>query len=263
MLEYNSAMQLTWLGRSCFQLMTADQTRILFDPYLEHYRKHHASAYPPPDMICVSHGHLDHFGDVPGLIGKDSPALVVAIPRLCRALRELIPETQHRLYPIPWEDNAEIQGVHFYAFRSPPMKTSLYEMFREFEVAQVLDFLTAFREVADELLYLPLTSFGVVADGRRVLHFVAEGEGEGEPVDVAAIGRRFAPDVALVGVEAGDEARSAAYAAALGAPVVIPHHHHAYGRLPAADMALFSQTLARLAPAMALLTPALMETLDL
>jgi len=256
-------MQLTWLGRSCFQLVTADRTRILFDPYLKHYRESHADAYPPPDMICVSHGHLDHFGDVPELTRNDSPALVVAIPRLCRALRELIPETQHRLYPIPWDDHGEIQAVHFYAFRSPPMQTSLYEMFREFEVTDVLDFLTACRTLADELLYLPLTSFGVVANGRRLLHFVAEGEGAGEPVDVSAIGEQFVPDVALVGIEAGAEARSAAYAAALGAPIVIPHHHHTYGKLPAADMPLFSRTLARLSPATTLLTPALLEALDL
>lgn len=213
-------------------------------------------------MICVSHGHLDHFADVPGLIGEDSPALIVAIPRLCRALRGLIPETQHRLYPVPWGDNVEVQRVHFHAYRSPPMQTSLYEMFQEFGVAQVLDFLMAFRELADELLYLPLTSFGVVADGRRVLHFVAEGEGNDEQVDVAAIGRCFAPDVALVGVESGAEERSAHYAAALGALTIIPHHHHAYGELPAADMELFHHGIQRLAPAATVLAPEVLETIE-
>ncbi len=257
-------MRLTWLGRSCFQLMTANQTHILFDPYLEYYRQQNQAPYPFPDMVCVSHGHLDHFGDVPGLIHKDSPALVVAIPRLCRALRELIPETQHRLFPIPWGDHVELQGVLFHAFRSPPMQTSLYEMFQEFEMKKVMDFLLAFRQMADEILYLPLTSFGVVMDdGLRVLHFVSEGEGTGEPVDVGAIGKQFAPDVALVGVDVGDEQRSAAYAAALGAPTVIPHHYRAYGKLPAANLDLFVQELTRLAPATTILTPEVMETLEL
>ncbi|MDY0019303.1 MAG: MBL fold metallo-hydrolase, partial [Anaerolineae bacterium] len=242
-------MKLTWLGRSCFQLITAHQTHILFDPCLEYYLRQHPAPFPLPDIICVSHGHLDHFGDVPELVRKDSPALVVAIPRLCHALREMIPETQYRLFPIPWDDHVEVQGVLFYAFRSPPMQTSLYEMFQEFGVKKVQDFLLAFHELADEILYLPLTSFGVVVDGVRVLHFVAEGEGKGDPVDVGAIGRQFAPDVALVGVNAGEEKRSAAYAAALGAPTVIPHHHNAYGELPAADLDLFIRELAHLAPA--------------
>ena len=28
-------MQLTWLGRSCFEIVTRDDTRVLFDPFLE------------------------------------------------------------------------------------------------------------------------------------------------------------------------------------------------------------------------------------
>ncbi len=256
-------MKLTWLGRSCFQLVTAKQTRILFDPYLEHYRRQNQAAYPFPDMICVSHGHPDHFGDVPSLIQENSPALVVAIPHLCRALRTLIPEAQHRLFPIAWDDHVEVQGVLFYAFRSPPMQTSLYELFQEFKVEEVMNFLLAFRQVADEILYLPLTSFGVAVDKVRLLHFVSEGQGEGEPVDVGDIGKQFAPDVALVSVEVGGEQRSAAYAAALGAPTIIPHHYNAYGKLPAADLGLFMRELTRLAPATTILTPNELEAVEL
>jgi L-ascorbate metabolism protein UlaG (beta-lactamase superfamily) len=213
-------------------------------------------------MIIVSHGHLDHFGDVPGLISKDSPALVIAIPRLCRALLKLIPETQHRLFPLPWSDHVEVQDILFYAFRSPPMQTSLYEMFQEFGEERMRDFLQAFRQVADEILYLPLTSFGVIVDRVRLLHFVVEGEGAGEQVDVNEIGRRFAPDVALVGMEVGDEKRSAAYAAALGAPTIIPHHYQAYGQSPPADLTAFKQELNRLSPNITILTPDVMETLE-
>jgi len=275
-------MELTWLGRSCFQLITANKTHILFDPYLEAYRQKYQTAYPLPDMICVSHGHLDHFGEVPGLIAKDSPALVIAVPALCRVLRQLLPDTQHRLFPVPWDDRVEVEGVLFSAFRSPPMQTSLYEMFQEFGADKVLKFLVAFRQAAEEILYLPLTSFGVEADRKRILHFVFEGEGDGDPVDVAAIGRQFAPDVALVGVQAGDEARSAAYAAQLGAPVVIPHHYTAgaafatcevqscplqscrtHAALPAADLPFFVQELKRLAPWSMILAPELMESIQI
>jgi L-ascorbate metabolism protein UlaG (beta-lactamase superfamily) len=74
-------MELTWLGRSCFQLITRHQERILFDPYLNLYRERTTTPFPLPDVICVSHGHPDHFADVPDLVRGDSPALVVAIPR--------------------------------------------------------------------------------------------------------------------------------------------------------------------------------------
>jgi L-ascorbate metabolism protein UlaG (beta-lactamase superfamily) len=246
--------EITWLGRSCFELRTRRRQRVLFDPYLDLYRARQTSNYPPPDMICVSHGHLDHFADVPDLIRGDSPALVVATPRLCRALKELIPETQHRLFPLPWDDHFEVQSIPFFAFRAPPMQTSLYDMFEEFGTRQVLSFLEAFRQLADDILYLPLTSFGVEADGVRVLHFVTEarnGEqdaGLERPVDVADIGTRFRPDVVLVSVSPGEEAQAAEHAAALRAPLVIPHHFRAYGKLPAADLASFATTLSDLAP---------------
>jgi L-ascorbate metabolism protein UlaG (beta-lactamase superfamily) len=240
--------ELTWLGRSCFELKTRRRQRVLFDPYLGLYRARKASKYPAPDMICVSHGHLDHFADVPDLIRGDSPALVVATPRLCRALGKLIPETQHRLFPLPWDDQFEVEGIPFFAFRSPPMQTSLYDMFEEFGADQVEAFLQAFRQFADDILYLPLTSFGIDADGVRVLHFVTEAKNGAEEVNVADIGTRFKPDVLLVSVGPGEEERAAEQAAAISAPRVIPHHYRAYGKLPAANLDSFAATLSDLAP---------------
>lgn len=241
-------VELTWLGRSCFELKTPSRQRVLFDPYLDLYRVRQVSNYPAPDIICVSHGHLDHFADVPDLIRGESPALVVATPRLCRALKELIPETLHRLFPLPWDDHFEVQGIPFFAFRSPPMQTSLYDMFEEFGTRRVLNFLEAFRQLADEILYLPMTSFGVEVDGVRVLHFVTEAKNGEQEVDVADIGARFQPDVALVSVNPGEETQDAEHAAALQAPLVIPHHYRAYGKLPAADLDRFAVTLDQLAP---------------
>ncbi|MBN1138960.1 MAG: MBL fold metallo-hydrolase [Anaerolineae bacterium] len=255
--------ELTWLGRSCFELRTRRGQRILFDPYLERYRARYGAGYPPPDMICVSHGHLDHFADVPDLIRGDSPALVVATPRLCRALRTLVPETEHRLFPLPWDDECEVEGIPFFAFRSPPMETSLYDMFEEFGAEQVEAFLQAFRQLADDILYLPLTSFGLEADGVRLLHFVTESENGGEEVDVAGIGERFRPDVALISVNPGEEERAAAHAADLGARWVIPHHYHAYGKLPAADLARFAHTLEQWAPGCRLQVLEEMQTISL
>jgi len=258
-------MRLTWLGRSCFQLTARDRTRVLFDPYLDLWRDREKSPFPPPDVICVSHGHLDHFADVPDLVRGDSPALVVAIPRLCRALRKLVPETQHRLFPLPWDDQVDLDGTRFFSFRSPPMQMSLYGLYQEFDPSDVMLFLQACHQLADEFLYLPLTSFGVEADHLRLLHFVFEGEGDKdeEPVDIQAIGAQFAPDVALVGIDPGEEERSAEHAAALGAPLVIPHHYRAYGRLPAADMDVFTESLRRLSPGTELLFLKEMESIEL
>ena len=167
---------------------------------------------------------------------------------------------------------------------------------------ETLDFLQACRQLADEFLYLPLTSFGLEADGTRLLHFVFEGAAEAElslsipeecatcetpcafasawkqadpseGPDVRVCQLRFQSDVALVSVEHGQEELSARYAAALGAPLVIPHHYRAYGKLPPADLDVFTCTcgdkcrcareLARLAPNTTLRLLEVMETIQL
>jgi hypothetical protein len=55
------------------------------------------------------------------------------------------PGDPYRLFPSP-DDHVEVQEVLFYAFRSPPMQTSLYEMFQEFGLKKVQDFLLAFHD---------------------------------------------------------------------------------------------------------------------
>jgi hypothetical protein len=55
-------------------------------------------------------------------------------------------------------------------------KRPFVHKYEEFGAPKGLDFLQAFRQTADDLLYLPSTSFGVEADGLRVLHFVTDGE---------------------------------------------------------------------------------------
>ena len=153
--------------------------------------------------------------------------------------------------------------MHFYAFRSPPLETLLDDLIDEFGELAVQGFLRVFRQVADDILHLPLTSFGVEARGLRILHFVFESDAAENGVNVSDIGARFEPDVALIGVNPGLEERAAEYAAALGASLVIPHHYRAYGRLPAADLDVFAQELARLAPKTELRFLQEMKSIDL
>lgn len=69
--------------------------------------------------------------------------------------------------------------------------------------------------------------------------------------------------MALVSVQAGQERRSAEYAAALGAPLVIPHHHCAHGKLPPADLDAFARELTRLVPDATLRVLDVMESIEI
>jgi L-ascorbate metabolism protein UlaG (beta-lactamase superfamily) len=77
-------LAITWLGHATFLIRTPGGKRILLDPWLrENPSCPEALRKPPPvDLILVSHGHVDHVGDLV-LCARASGAPVVAIPELC------------------------------------------------------------------------------------------------------------------------------------------------------------------------------------
>ncbi len=70
-------MKLRWLGHSAFELQSDNGLNIIVDPFIQ------ANPACPlkvsdvhPDVVCITHGHADHFGDVVE-IAKNNPNLVV------------------------------------------------------------------------------------------------------------------------------------------------------------------------------------------
>ena len=111
-------VKLTWLGRSCFLLTTRDHKRVIFDPYLDLCQEHVETPFPPPDVICVSHGHLDHFADVPDLVHGDSPTLVIPhhyrpYGRLPAADLDVSAQALHSLAPgTKWRSPEEMESIN-------------------------------------------------------------------------------------------------------------------------------------------------------
>ena len=60
-----AALAITWFGHSTFVLTTPGGKRIVFDPWLTGNPKAPAGAkIDKADVICLTHGHSDHSGDV-------------------------------------------------------------------------------------------------------------------------------------------------------------------------------------------------------
>jgi L-ascorbate metabolism protein UlaG (beta-lactamase superfamily) len=79
------AVEIRWLGHACFQL-EAGGTTVLVDPFLTGNPSAAVSADEvEPDVILLTHGHGDHFGDVID-IAKRTGATVVAITELAGEL---------------------------------------------------------------------------------------------------------------------------------------------------------------------------------
>lgn len=61
-------MQLTWLGHAC--VLLSGSKKILIDPFIEGK----SVLYTNPDLVAVTHGHADHFGETVAL-GKKTIAI--------------------------------------------------------------------------------------------------------------------------------------------------------------------------------------------
>jgi L-ascorbate metabolism protein UlaG (beta-lactamase superfamily) len=88
-------IRITWLGHAAFELVSANGTRILIDPFLKEN-----PATPPefkdlaryrPDFILVTHSHGDHMGDAIQ-IAKASRAKLVTVNFPALFQKEGLPE---------------------------------------------------------------------------------------------------------------------------------------------------------------------------
>jgi L-ascorbate metabolism protein UlaG (beta-lactamase superfamily) len=74
-----AALSITWFGHATFLLTTPGGKRIVFDPWLNGNPRAPAGAkIDKADVICVTHGHSDHSGDVV-TVARATGAPVVAV----------------------------------------------------------------------------------------------------------------------------------------------------------------------------------------
>jgi len=84
-------MKITWLGHSAFLIEGKD--KILVDPFLTGNPKAAVSADKVKcDIICVTHGHMDHLGDAAN-IARRTGAIVAAIVEMSNYFEKLGVET--------------------------------------------------------------------------------------------------------------------------------------------------------------------------
>jgi L-ascorbate metabolism protein UlaG (beta-lactamase superfamily) len=81
-----SSVRITWLGHSTFEVLLSDGKVLLIDPWLDgnpSYPSGHSLRQV--DLLLITHGHSDHFGDVVTVAKRFQP-VVVAIFEICQWL---------------------------------------------------------------------------------------------------------------------------------------------------------------------------------
>lgn len=70
-------MIIKWLGHSAFQIITDDYLKILIDPFISNNPAAPVSVEElKADLILVTHGHKDHFGDTMEIADRTGAAII-------------------------------------------------------------------------------------------------------------------------------------------------------------------------------------------
>jgi len=201
-------MQLTWLGHSC--VLLSGTKKVLIDPFVEG----ESVAGTNPDIVAVTHGHSDHFGETVAL-GKKT----VANTEIAKYLKtKNIPVESMNL-----GGTMTLDGVTF--TMTPAVHSSSIE------------------ETGIGRYGGSPAGYVIGMDGVRVYH-------AGDTAlfsDMKLVGELYHPDIALLpigGRYTMGTAEAMIAANFIGAKTVIPIHYNTWDRI-AADTASFKKALER------------------
>lgn len=203
-------MRIKWLGHSCFCL--EGSKKIIIDPFMPH-----GDFGCTPDIVAVTHGHGDHFGDT----------MKLKKPVVCpNEIARYLTSRGFDAEPLNIGGTIERDGVSFTMV--PALHSSLLEV------------------EGEELYGGPASGFVISMDGLRVYHAGDTGLFS----DMKLIRDLYHPDVAMLPIGGRftmgpSEAMMAA--GFIGAPIVIPMHYNT-SPLVAQDAGEFKRSIEEVTP---------------
>jgi L-ascorbate metabolism protein UlaG (beta-lactamase superfamily) len=180
---------------------------LFFDPFYRPYcgaEWFHASDFASARYICVTHGHEEHFLDVPE-IARSSGGTVIGAPALCRFLSRRNGIAAEHLRPI---DPASFQSVAVEGFRitALPWKHRDINLYKALTKAvfhgNATQLKWAWSSATNAPFYAPYTGFHVeLPNGLTVLNYNEGFNTKMTDAEIAEVARRFRVDILLAGMQ--------------------------------------------------------------
>ncbi|MDO9405068.1 MAG: MBL fold metallo-hydrolase [Polaromonas sp.] len=194
-----------YYGWSAIELHTNGKS-IFFDPFFRPYCGVHWFDLPDfahADIVCVTHGHEEHFLDVPSVV-TSSGARVVATQAVCRFLssRNHIPATQ--LTPAQHGETVQVDGFDISLFPWKHRDLNLFKaMTRAVFRGNTTQLSWAWSSATNAPFYSGYTGFNVkLPDGLTVLNYNEGFNTKMTAADLAELKRQHPKvDVLLAGMQ--------------------------------------------------------------
>jgi hypothetical protein len=226
----SAVSKIRYLGWSSFAIESANGN-LLFDPF---YRELCGATWSRLDdfqgakVICVTHGHAEHYVDVPVIL-KNTDAVIVGSNEVCRHLNTKYKVKKKRLRPINPFEEISVSGFKITAFEWGHREVSTLRVIRDgvlrANIYEVLRFAWL------NLFKAPYTTsyFGFFVECPDNIRLMNYCEGFSDIMKIGEIrnlGQRFKTDVLLAGMQLDFEEYAAQGTAALSPKTLILFSPH-------------------------------------
>jgi L-ascorbate metabolism protein UlaG (beta-lactamase superfamily) len=222
-------MRLRYFGWSSIALDTPGGS-LVFDPFYRRYCGAEwscAADYAGSKVVCVTHGHEEHFLDTPEVV-RATGATVVSSEAVCRFLRRRAAIAQEQLRPATPLQPVEAGGFRITTFGWKHRDISLPKAFAKAVLGGNATQLKWFwSSLTRAPFYAPYTGFHVeLPDGTTVLNYNEGFNTKMTDAEIGDLGRRFKVDVLLAGMQLDFTADIARGVAALKPRAVLLYPPH-------------------------------------
>lgn len=220
-----------YYGWSALALET-EQGRVLFDPFYRRYcgvQWFGPEVFDDADLICVTHGHEEHFLDVPE-VARRSDAVVAGPRAVSRFLRRRTGLAEDRLLTLEPGQSADWRGLRLSAFPWQHRDINLWKaLTKAVFQGNATQLAWAWSSATRAPFYAPYTGYHVeLPGGMTVLNYNEGFNSKMTDAEIEALGARLRTDVLLAGMQldfVDDVARGAAALRPRQVLLYPPHEH--------------------------------------
>ena len=210
-----SSTSIRYYGWSAFSLDTPNGS-ILFDPFYRPYCGAHwfdLEDFEHAKAICVTHGHEEHFLDVP-IVARKTKATVVGPKSVSAFLKRRRNIPQEQLLSVNAGESVEILGARISAFNWKHRDINLWKAITKAVFAGNATQLSwAWSSATNAPFYAPYTGYHLtLPDGLTIMNYNEGFNSKMTDHEIGILGEQFKTDVLLAGMQldfANDLARGA------------------------------------------------------